>query len=126
MLIPERNPDHIHKSTGIYSTKRLLETIQEKKIPVSTIKVKDLEWMKVVDLPNLASSADRDLANPIVVYKDGDKEVVFDGFHRLVKAMETGVEELPCYRVDNDVLVLARMTLKEYHDSLFPPPHVPV
>ena len=119
MFIPQRNPDHIHRSTGIYSTKRLLDAIQEKKIPVSTIKVKDLEWMKVVDLPNLASSADRDLSHPLVIHQVGDKEAVFDGYHRLVKAMETGVEELPCYRVEDDVLLLARMSLKECHDNSF-------
>ncbi|MFP5433870.1 MAG: hypothetical protein ACLGIM_12240 [Alphaproteobacteria bacterium] len=78
--------------------------------PIRMFRVADLAWLLAHSRPDDQSRVERaDLRAPILVCRDGSHLLVVDGLHRLAKAVEMGVQELPGRFVTNDVLAAARV-----------------
>ena len=82
-------------------------------MPVKHLRVAELKWVLKYD-PISAQGEEgqarvdsADLGAPLLVIKDpqeGNKWVVIDGLHRLAKAVNLGLEALPCIIVTQDLI----------------------
>lgn len=68
--------------------------------PVKDIPVDDLKW--IIDKEEEFEYADTDV--PILVTPWKDKIAVIDGYHRLLKAVDKGLETLPAKMVPTKIL----------------------
>lgn len=87
-----------------YSLNPLLKVTDE--YPVKDIPVSDLKWIIDGELTqdDIKRRDDADTDVPILVTKWEDKIAVIDGYHRLLKAVEDGLEKLPAKMVSKQVL----------------------
>lgn len=80
-------------------------------LPVLTIKVNRLKWVYDPRQPVDQARVDRaDLSAPCLVTSMNGRELVVDGFHRMVKALQTNTPTLDYRRVSPQVLEAARIT----------------
>jgi len=80
-------------------------------LPVLTIKVNRLKWVYDPRKPVDQARVDRaDLDAPCLVTPWNGRELVVDGFHRMVKAVQTNTPTLTYRRVSPQVLEQARIT----------------
>jgi hypothetical protein len=72
------------------------------KAPVTHVKVDDLKWVMAHAKPQTQERVlAADLSAPLVIMKWRDKWLVVDGLHRLYKAVDEGVEELPAHVIQH-------------------------
>ena len=121
MIIRQFNRDHLYRMDKVYSSNRLQEIIQEEGIKITEIKVESLKWMLKFDMPNLAMSEKSDLTRPIVVILDKGQVRVVDGYHRFIKAVETGVEKLPAHLIQASHLEKAVVSMEELQRNMYEP-----
>lgn len=77
------------------------------KLPVIKTKVSDLEWINKGFKPSkrdLRREKEADDNVPILITKWHNKLVVLDGFHRLLKAEDSNIKELPARIIDKKML----------------------
>ena len=73
------------------------------------IKVSELTWVLAHDTPRRERVQRADVTVPILVTKLGKLELVIAGLHRLQKAVELGLKELPYKRVSPEMLKMAEI-----------------
>lgn len=99
--------DSVFSSNGItYDLNYIFEAVS--KDPILTIDVKKLIWViEYVDIIDEDRIQKADYTIPVLVTKIDNKELVVDGIHRLVKAINDNVKKLPYRRVSEQVLKAA-------------------
>lgn len=71
-------------------------------VPITQIPVKDLKWVLKYDKANSERVKKADITTPLLVTKWQGKYVAVDGLHRLTKAVQRGVEMVPCKLISLD------------------------
>ena len=56
-----------------------------------------MKWMIYCNREHLKTMTEDDLAWPILVATWQDSTLIIDGWHRVFKALELGMTDLPCY-----------------------------
>jgi hypothetical protein len=76
--------------------------------PINEFSVDSLKW--ILDLYDDGKDVDyADTSVPILIGRWGDKFVVLDGYHRLKKATQQGLEIIPGKFVDDELLSYFRI-----------------
>lgn len=92
----------------LYSLNTVLRLVPE--YPVVTVRVGELAWSVNPPTEDEKTRAEQtDLKHPVLVANFGERLVTVDGYHRLIKAIQEGVETLPARMVSEEVLLLARI-----------------
>jgi hypothetical protein len=110
---PEYNPDQARDSDGRwgggsigyreggtfthagqkYDLDKVLAAID--KAPTKKVKVRNLTWVLAYDKPDPKRVARADVTKPVVITRWDGKDVVIDGLHRLERAQQLGMADIP-------------------------------
>lgn len=94
----------------LYSVNILVKLSDD--LPTEDIPMSDLEWMLPCDGIDDDRLEKADPSVPIIVTDWNGETVVLDGAHRLTKAKEQGLENLPAKRVTQEILAMAEKKRK--------------
>lgn len=115
-------------NSNVYNLNYIFKAVEDE--PVEQIAIIDLIWiLKHVDYLDPDRVQKADVSIPILVTKYRNKELVVDGLHRLAKAVNSRMKDLPYKRVSKEVFeaskIKSSIAFEEFSNE-FPTKAIPV
>lgn len=101
-IYQEEEGGTFESNSEVYDLNAILKSVAEE--PIEMISVSKLKWVLEYCTPDEKRVEAADLSAPLLVTKDGGKELTVDGLHRLTRAVRENVTELPYRRVSSKVM----------------------
>lgn len=104
----QEHGSQFESNSNCYNLNYIFKAVKDE--PVEYIDISELMWvMKHVDDLDPSRIKNADVTIPILVTKYRNKELVVDGLHRLAKALQSRMKQLPYKRVSEEVFEASRI-----------------